>query len=159
MVNVCVMYYSKILKVTRIILFFGLSSSVNLAEEDNIVISYIVNYEEIYRLEEKIYELSQKILDDYQVSTTNEKIEFNAEKYFIGFKVIRIDEKNFLELKFNKKKIEESDCCYRNPKTQKYVKIICKKSKNHCNSSGTGSYPQSPPGLHFMILLNPKMIP
>ena len=63
MVNVCVMYYSKILKVTRIILFFGLSSSVNLAEEDNIVISYIVNYEEIYRLEEKIYELSQKILD------------------------------------------------------------------------------------------------
>ena len=107
MVNVCVMYYSKILKVTRIILFFGLSSSVNLAEEDNVVISYIVNYEEINRLEEKIYELSQKILDDYQVSTTNEKIEFNAEKYFIGFKVIRIDEKNFLELKFNKKKIEE----------------------------------------------------
>ena len=107
MVNVCVMYYSKILKITRIILFFGLSSSVNLAEEDDIVISYIVNYEEIYRLEEKIYELSQKILDDYQVSMTNEKIEFNAEKYFIGFKVIRIDEKNFLELKFNKKKIEE----------------------------------------------------
>jgi len=33
-----------------------------LAEEDNIVISYIVNYEEINRLEEKIYELSQKIL-------------------------------------------------------------------------------------------------
>ena len=107
MVNVCVMYYSKILKVTRIILFFGLSSSVNLAEEDNIVISYTVNYEEIYRLEEKIYELSQKILDDYQVSMTNKKIEFNAEKYFIGFKVIQIDEKNFLELKFNKKKIEE----------------------------------------------------
>ena len=55
MVNVCVMYYSKILKVTRIILFFGLSSSVNLAEEDNIVISYIVNYEEIKPLVEKLF--------------------------------------------------------------------------------------------------------
>ena len=104
MVYVCVMYSSKILKATQIILFFGLSSSVNLAEEDNILISYIVKYEEINRLEEKIAELSQKILDDYQVSMSAEHIEFNAERYFIGFKVIRIDEKNFLELKFNKKK-------------------------------------------------------
>ena len=107
MVNVCVMYSSKILKATKIILFFGLSSSVNLAEDDNIFISYIVKYEEIHRLEKKIAELSQKILDEYQVSMTAEKIEFNAETYFIGFKVIRIDEKNFLELKFNKIKIEE----------------------------------------------------
>ncbi len=101
------MYSSKILKATKIILFFGLSSSVNLAEEDNILISYIVKYEEINRLEEKIAELSQKILDDYQVSMTAENIEFNAERYFVGFKVIRIDKKNFLELKFNKIKIEE----------------------------------------------------
>ena len=107
MVNVCVMYSSKILKATKIILFFGLSSSVNLAEEDNILISYIVKYEEINRLEEKIAELSQKILDDYQVSMAAENIEFNAERYFVGFKVIRIDKKNFLELKFNKIKIEE----------------------------------------------------
>ena len=101
------MYSSKILKATKIILFFGLSSSVNLAEEDNILISYIVKYEEINRLEEKIAELSQKILDDFQVSMTAENIEFNAERYFVGFKVIRIDKKNFLELKFNKIKIEE----------------------------------------------------
>tara|TARA_Y100000816_G_scaffold56805_1_gene37063 strand:+ start:899 stop:1246 length:348 start_codon:yes stop_codon:yes gene_type:complete len=107
MVYVCVMYSSKILKATQIILFFGLSSSVNLAEEDNILISYIVKYEEINRLEEKIAELSQKILDDYQVSMSAEHIEFNAERYFIGFKVIRIDKQNFLELKFNKIKIEE----------------------------------------------------
>jgi hypothetical protein len=78
-----------------------------LAEEDNMLITYIVKYEEINRLEEKIAELSQKILDDYQVSMTAEQIEFTAQTYFIGFKVLRIDGKNFLELKFNKIKIEE----------------------------------------------------
>ncbi len=101
------MYISKILKATKIILFFGLSSSVNLAEEDDIIISYIVKYEQIHRLEEKIAELSQKILDDYKVSAIADQIEFNASTYFVGFKVIRINKKNFLELKFNKIKIEE----------------------------------------------------
>jgi len=31
--------------------------------------------------------------------------------------------------------------------------------KNHYNYSGTGSNPHYQPGLHLMILLNPKIIP